>query len=97
MTKIGVASEPRHETAKTEEYVCGSDTNTKSPFMGYNVEGELLFPVEIGSGIRMMREFRNGVKIDGVFISSIIKDIYDRDETGFTVETDNSIYRIEEI
>ena len=98
ITKIVVVADPKHETAQPVDYVCGVE-NSLSPFVGYWVVGTLLTPIKLGKSIRMNREIRNGVKVDGYFVSSIVQKI---DDTRIKfdvliVETDNSIYKIEEI
>lgn len=93
LTKINKAKNPVVKTAKKKGYVCGSEQDEEvSPFVGYWVIGTLERPIEIGKAIRMIRENRNGVECLGLFLSSVVKSI-----KGNIVETDNSVYEMEEI
>lgn len=58
--------------------------------IGYDLEGVLLDPIEVGAPIRIRRFLRNGVRADGLFVSSAVTQIgEDR------LMTFNSIYKIE--
>jgi hypothetical protein len=54
------------------------------------LEGVLLAAVEVGESIRVHRKFRNGIKVDGVFVSSPVLDVH-----GNRVTTLSSIYQID--
>ena len=95
ITKIDIVAQPLHKTANIEEYICG-EVNTLSPFVGYEVVGELVEPITCGRSIKMNRESRNGIKIEGFFQTSIVNFI-DTYENVTIVKTDNSIYKVEEI
>lgn len=100
ITKIGIAQDPVVPTANKEDYICGREQeNEVSPFVEYCVIGILQHPIEVGKGIRMSREERNGVKASGYFFSSMVKSIKGGDSAGtkWIVETNNSVYQIEEV
>jgi len=91
ITKIAAVENPRHETAKPEEYFYGED-NVLSPPVEYWITGKLLREPVVGEDISAIRDSRNGVKIGGFFTSSIIVKI-----EGNKYYTLNSVYQIEEI
>jgi hypothetical protein len=100
ITKIDIAQNPVVPTANKEDYVCGREQDTEvSPFIDYYVIGTLERPIEVGKGIRMLREDRNGVKAFGMFTSSVVKAVKGGNSAGtkWIVETDNSVYRVEDV
>ena len=100
ITKIGIAQNPVVPTANKEDYVCGREQDTEvSPFVEYCVIGTLERPIEVGKGIRMLREDRNGVKAYGMFTSSEVTAIKGGNSAGtkWIAETNNSVYQIEEV
>ncbi len=72
VTKISACSEPEYPTVAKEDWVLGGDLENyaKSPFEGYEVTGELISDVKVGSRIQLDRDTRNGVKVGGYFSSS---------------------------
>lgn len=97
ITKICASDNPIVPTANVEQYECGH-LNDLSPFEGYWVTGELEYPIEIGLPIRLKRDCRNGVKIDGIFVSSTVKVIKGgKLSPAHIIVTNNSIYRVEEV
>ena len=97
ITKICAVDNPVVPTSTVEQYDCGQ-INDLSPFNGYWATGELEYPIEIGLPIRLNRDCRNGVKIDGTFVSSVVKEIKGgKLSPAHIIVTDNSIYRVEEV
>ena len=99
ITKIGIVDSPVVPTAKKDEYVCGEVQEAEvSPFVDYTVIGTVHDPIQVGRGVRMIRENRNGVECQGLFQTSAVKILKDKDESGaFVFETNNSIYKVEEL
>ena len=100
ITKIGVVHNPIVPTASVEQYQCGH-INDVSPFNGYWVTGQLINPIAIGESIMLKRDCRNGIKIDGMFVSSNVQKYIDMSYSNYggyyLVYTDNSIYKVETI
>ena len=96
ITKRCAVKDPVVRTATKKEYICGQEQDEEvSPFKGYWVIGTLERPIEVGKPIRMLRENRNGVKAMGLFTTSVVRTITDKDKNGLcVVETDNSVYGV---
>ena len=100
ITKLSAVKDPIVRTALKEEYICGREQDEEvSPFEGYWAIGILESPIEVGKPIRMLRENRNGVMAHGIFVTSVVKSIKNRDIISPTkiIETDNSVYEVREI
>jgi hypothetical protein len=99
ITKIGVVESPEVPTATKDGYICGEVQKTEiSPFVGYTVTGTLNDTIQVGNGIKMLRDSRNGVECFGFFSTSAVKELKAKDEDGsFLFETKNSIYKFEEL
>jgi|LakMenEpi03Aug12_release.lakeMendotaPanAssembly.Ray.scaffolds.fasta_scaffold164734_4 hypothetical protein len=95
ITKISAVDNPLVPTASVEQYECGH-LNDLSPFDGYWVTGKLVKPIVVGESILLERDCRNGVKVDGMFVSSTVKKT-GKNYGKLFVFTDNSIYRVEEV
>lgn len=89
VTKMGIADNPHNQTASNEEYKYG-EHNEKSPPIDYWIEGVLAYKIEIGLPISVNRETRNGIKVDGYFLSSCVESF-----NGQVAITKNSKYLIE--
>jgi len=68
--------------------VPGSWDNQGSLPVDYELEGILFEPIELGQHLCVLREARNGVRVDGSFISTTIVAIDLPDK----VVTMNSVY-----
>jgi hypothetical protein len=72
------------------EYIPGTGNNikeNKSLPIEYTIEGHLIYPMEVGLGISVLRTKRNGVEATGIFQTSIVTEI-----TENTFKTKNSVY-----
>lgn len=96
LKKISEAAAPKYRSADWEEYKCGQDNGDISLPIEYELTGELLGNLEVGAGILVERETRNGVECFGVFQSSCVNKITDKDNFKL-IETDNSIYTLEDL
>lgn len=99
ITKIGIVEAPVVPTAKQDGYICGEIQKTEvSPFVGYTVIGTVRDPIQVGRGVVMLRDNRNGVECQGLFSTSVVNSLKDKDESGaFVFETSNSVYKVEEL
>ena len=72
-----------------EEHNMGkpNDNNTSIP-IEYNVEGYLLYEIEVGKNVFIDRTKRNGVDVRGVFTTSRVTDVGDN-----YFKTQNSVYK----
>lgn len=91
ITKIGVADNYKVESATWEQYAVGKENSMSLP-VEYQVEGFLLKDIVVGHSIRVDRRYRNGDKVNGVFISSAVESF-----DGKVATTQNSQYLVEEI
>lgn len=88
--KIGVSKNPAYPTPDAKDFVAGKENEGVSLPVEYWIEGELNSVPQIGTGIVVARDIRNGVKASGIFHSSPIVKI-----EGNRVETENSVYEVE--
>jgi len=65
----------------------GDHNDYKSLPLDYEVEGTLFAPITIGECVRLARDVRNGVKAEGIFVTSPVTEI-----TATSFSTKNSIY-----
>jgi len=95
--KISEAASPNFVSAKWKNFLPGkiNDPNFSLP-LDYTVEGELTIPIKVGGTIFMKRTKRNGVKAEGVFMSSVITDVKTFKGTS-VVTTRNSVYLVEDL
>jgi hypothetical protein len=96
VTKIGVASSPVYRTAGTGEWIPGAENDGVTPPIEYENEGIVRDPPRVGERFLMPRYKRNGVEVTGIFHTSLIKRIIDKDY-GCDIHTENSVYRIERL
>ena len=59
----------------------------KSLPIDYSIEGKLIYPMELGKGVLVLRTKRNGVAATGYFQTSKITEV-----TENTFKTQNSVY-----
>ena len=90
LTKFAKSNIPLFPTPEKEDYKDGKINEGISLPMDYWIIGKLLFDIEEGKAVRVLREERNGVKVPGLFSTSLVTKI-----DGDKFETLNSIYKIE--
>lgn len=89
--KISQADDALCLAADKTEHVPGSEgIPGKSLPVEYEIEGYLVRPIEVGRGIEVDRQKRNGIIAMGSFTTSPVKSIHDN-----LIRTGNSIYQIE--
>jgi hypothetical protein len=89
VTKIARCKTPVVEPGSWEDWIVGSENNASLP-VDYEMKGFLMEPVLVGGQIRLYRTHRNGIEVEGHFVSTLIVSI-----TGSSiVETFNSIYLV---
>lgn len=96
VTKINESASPDFKSAKWEKFVPGKDNGDVSLPLDYEIKGHLVYPVRVGDTIFVKRIERNGVKSDGVFVSSVVKEIKEGKKHTL-VSTRNSIYIVESL
>lgn len=92
--KISVAAEPDAITPKWEEYIPGKDNGDVSLPVEYEIEGKEIAPLSVGDSYSVLRTKRNGVNVDGYFITSPVVHININGKHGMFT-TKNSVYTIE--
>jgi len=90
ISKIAASDEPSTGSASWEEWVPGSANNTGSCPVGYTMHGVLMRPVRVGGLIDLHRTHRNGVRINGHFVSTPVIAV----SGDCLAETFNSVYLI---
>jgi hypothetical protein len=105
LTKIAVGDFPLVESAKTIEEYGASVWGTlfslcedhASPPVDYWLAGDIIGEVLVGQSLTMYRHVRNGVKIEGWFQTSPVREIIKNSENELIgISTGNSVYRIED-
>lgn len=92
ITKLKSVPNPIAPTPNKKDFVAGQDNGFVSLPVDYTVEGYLLEDIKVGKSILIDRRKRNDVEISGFMNTSHVKKIT---KTG--VETENSVYLIENI
>ena len=73
---------------KMEEHIAGeSQGDNYSIPIEYNLEGYLLYEIEVGKNVFIDRTKRNGVEVRGVFTTSRVTEVGDK-----YFKTQNSVY-----
>ena len=73
---------------KMEEHIAGeSQGDNYSIPVEYNLEGSLIYDIEVGKNVIVERTKRNGVEVRGVFTTSRVTDVGDK-----YFKTQNSVY-----
>ena len=73
---------------KMEEHIAGeSQGDNYSIPVEYNLEGYLLYEIEVGKNVFIDRTKRNGVEVRGVFTTSRVTEVGDK-----YFKTQNSVY-----
>ena len=73
---------------KMEEHIAGeSQGDNYSIPIEYNLEGYLLYEIEVGKNVFIDRTKRNGVDVRGVFTTSRVTEVGDK-----YFKTQNSVY-----
>lgn len=96
--KLKESDAAKYKAATWEDYQLGVDNGDISLPVDYEVTGQLVYDLDKKPCpyIFVKRDSRNGVEVDGIFISSQIVNIKKGDKF-WMVETANSFYRVEEI
>ena len=72
-----------------DEHIMGEPNDNYSSIpIEYNVEGYLLYEIEVGKNVFIDRTKRNGVDVRGVFTTSRVTDVGDN-----YFKTQNSVYK----
>ena len=95
MKKLSVSDAPVARTPDANEYKPGENNGDTSVPVEYTITGYLVGDIEVGKGIHVLRDTRNGVKADGFFDTSVVRKIQNR-PSGLVVTTNNSVYEVEE-
>ena len=90
VSKIDASDEPISGPGSWKKWVPGSSNNRGSFPLGYTMKGVLMCPVRVGGRIDLHRTHRNGIRIDGHFVSTPVIAVSGHG----LVETYNSIYLI---
>ena len=93
VSKIDASDEPISGPGSWEKWVPGSSNNRGSFPLGYTMKGVLMCPVRVGGRIDLHRTHRNGICIDGHFVSTPVIAVSGHG----LVETCNSIYLIRKV
>ena len=73
---------------KMEEHIAGeSQGNNYSVPVEYNLEGSLIYDIEVGKNVIVERIKRNGVEVRGLFTTSRVTEVGDN-----YFKTQNSLY-----
>ena len=90
LRKLAVAPDALLPAAAWSEIKLGQlGPSGQSLPVAYEIEGELLAPIVVGSSITVRRTVRNGERVEGLFISSPVTAIL-----GDRILTSNSVYKI---
>lgn len=92
LTKISECNNPVVKASSKKSFKPGEDNGDVSLPVDYNLTGWTMRPIIIGKTMAVLRDTRNGVECEGIFTSSIVKEIKDN-----LITTQNSIYKIEYI
>lgn len=92
LKKLKSVENPYYPTADGATYIPGAlNANGQvSPPVDYEVEGNILYPIEIGKPVIMDRQKRNGVVARGIFQTSKVVKIEEN-----LLYTYNSVYELE--
>ena len=72
-----------------DEHIMGKPNDNYSSIpIEYNVEGYLLYDIEVGKNVIVERTKRNGVEVRGVFTTSRVTEVGDK-----YFKTQNSVYQ----
>lgn len=87
LKKVAIPDNPQYKTPTWEEFRNGYDTLP----LDYEIEGTLLFPIELGKSMQVLRTKKNGKKSDGFLTTSTVVDIANLNGEKL-IKTQNSIY-----
>lgn len=88
------ASNPRTPAGSWETWIAGGDNRLSLP-IDYELAGFLIEEVQPGRPMRIRRLWRNGVKADGLFVSTEVSSVTPIPEGGLLITTANSVYTME--
>ena len=87
--KLSPSENPEFPSAAKETYLYGSINKGMSLPVDYTLTGKLVDDIEVGRGVDVARDTRNGVSCLGIFQSSPVTKI-----EGDLFHTLNSVYRV---
>lgn len=70
-------------------------TTPEALFKGYTMKGWLINDVQVGNMIQLFRTERNGITINGIANTSLVKTLEPLSSTSWLVTTENSQFRLE--
>lgn len=91
--KLSAAANPDVSTPNAADYTPGIDNGFVSLPVEYEIEGKLIQDIVAGESIRALRYKRNGIPVLGVFESSPVTSIENKEDRDL-VATANSIYEV---
>jgi len=94
MKKLSVSDAPVVRTPDANEYKPGENNGDTSVPVEYTITGYLVGDIEVGKGIHVLRDTRNGIRADGFFDTSAVCKIQDK-VNGLIITTNNSVYDLE--
>lgn len=97
MTKVGAVEDTNIKTPEWEEYKMGEDNPGYSVPVQYWVTGRLIQDMAFDHGVMILRDTRNGVEVDGIMRTSPIVRMTKKTDKILELETENSVYLIEEL
>lgn len=96
LKKISEAAAPKYRAANWDEYKCGEDNGDISLPIEYELTGMIIGDLEVGKSLAINRNTRNGVECLGIFYSTTVKNITEKDNFKI-IETENSVYLLEDL
>lgn len=96
LRKISEAALPKYRAANWDEYKCGEDNGDISLPIEYELTGMIIGDLEVGKSLAINRNTRNGVECLGIFYSTTVKNITEKDNFKI-IETENSVYLLEDL
>jgi hypothetical protein len=96
LKKISEAALPKYRAANWDNFIAGADNGDVSLPIAYELTGTIIGGLEIGKSLSINRDTRNGVVCQGIFYSTTIKDITEK-EFYKIIETENSVYLLEDL
>lgn len=94
LTKIDISDDPESPTS-TDKTKHAQDLGNYSPWISYEIIGEIKNLPQIDKLFSCLRHERNGVAAFGYFHTSPVKKLDKIDESTYLVETMNSKYKLE--
>ncbi len=96
--KLGEVADPHYPSGNPKTYWTGRPTPGQfSVPIQTEIEGTLMFPIEVGGIMALYACKRNGESFTGTFRSSIVTAIILQYDGSKHVHTGNSIYHVKEL